>query len=394
MKNALIILLQTVSILTFSQSKVFVNNNLNSVEDPSKRQKIIENLSQFILDKNVANENLKIVNPKNKLETWLFLDELRNQQNSKIFTTKFTLMYEIISTEAVDKNSYTIHLNCYFEDGKIKQPVAKIQILLQEINDEFLLSSTFPGNISNWKSKTLENYTFYSEKNIDEKKLKDFITKNNRISLNLNEKKRPTKVILTDGFVNAYKILGINYITGESNTENMFFGVDFTTDNSNSILIVATQDGKIDSFSFGSLFKARITKKYPRENLYLPALEGYSYINDGHPFYKWEQIWIDFKNTYSATQKTDWLSLYGNKENFSLASTPLYLENLLNGIIIRKVEKEKGFSKVLELLNCGRFNIENQENYFKTLERISGITKSNFNEKIDELISIENKKNE
>jgi len=43
----------------------------------------------------------------------------------------------------------------------------------------------------------------------------------------------------------------------------------------------------------------------------------------------------------------------------------------------------------LELLNCGKFEGENQDNYFKTLENVSGITKANFNEKIDKLITSE-----
>ncbi|MCJ8154576.1 hypothetical protein MKJ01_12455 [Chryseobacterium sp. SSA4.19] len=150
----------------------------------------------------------------------------------------------------------------------------------------------------------------------------------------------------------------------------------------------------LDDFSFGSLWKARINKKYPQKNLYLPVLEGYSYINDGHPFYRWEQIWIHFRDAYLGSKKTDWLSLYGNKENFSLPSTPIYFENLINGIIIKKIEKEKGFGSVLQLLTCGKFNPEDQENYFKTLEKVSGITKLNFNEKVDELIRIEIKNNQ
>ncbi|MGO4709263.1 hypothetical protein AB4Y90_09130 [Chryseobacterium sp. 2TAF14] len=394
MKNLFIWFFLSVSNFIFAQSKVLINNNLNIVEDTLKRKKITDVLSQYILDKSVPNKDLTIINPKNKLETWLFLDELRNQQNSKIFTTKYTLMYEVISAETTDKSNYTIYLNCYFEDEKIKHSVAKIQIGVQEINNKFLISSTLKKAINNWKSKTLENYTFYSEKIIDEKKLKNFIAKNNQISLNLNEQKLPTKVYCVDGFLNAYKLLGIDYRTGESNIENFLLGIDFATDSSQSAFIVATQNGKFESFSFGSLWKARINKKYPQNNFYLPVAEGYSYINDGDPFYKWEQIWIHFKNTYSASQKTDWLSLYGHKENFSLASTSLYLENILNAIIVRKIEKEKGFNSVLELLTCGKFNREDHDNYFKTLERVSGITKSNFNEKIDELITAENKNNQ
>ncbi|MCJ8154575.1 hypothetical protein MKJ01_12450 [Chryseobacterium sp. SSA4.19] len=222
MKNISVFLFLFFYVFTFSQSKVLVNNNLNIVEDSLKRQKIIENLSQFILDKNIENENLRIINPKNKLETWLFLDELRKLQNSKIFTTQYNLMYEIISAEVSDKNNYIVYLNCYFKDKETKHSVANIQISVQEINNQHLLSSTIKNNLNNWKSKSIENYTFYFEKNIDEKKMKDFISKNNQLSLNLKEQKLPTTVYCADGILKANKLLGIDYKTDESDAGNFF----------------------------------------------------------------------------------------------------------------------------------------------------------------------------
>lgn len=378
-----------ISIFTFSQSKVLVNKNLNVVEDTLKRNKMIDVLNHFILEKGIQNGDLTIVNPDNKLETWLFLDELRNLQNSKIFNTRYTLMYEITSAEVSNKNTFTIQLNCYYEGKEIKNSVAKIEIMIREINNKYLVSSAIKNNLTSWKSKTIENYSFYFEKDIDEKKLRDFITKNNQLSLNLKEQKIPTKVYCVDGIFKAYKLLGIDYKRDDS-PNNFFLGIDSATDNNQSILIVATQKGILDDFSFGSLWKARVIKKYPQNNLYLPVLEGYSYLNDGHPVYKWEQICIHFKNAYSVSQKTDWLSLYGTRENFSLPSTPLYIENFINAVIIKKIKKEKSFSGVLELLNCGKFNKEDQDNYFKTLKRVSGITKADFNEMIDKLITSEN----
>lgn len=376
------------SIFTFSQSKVLINNNLDVVEDVLKRKKMIDVVSHFILEKSTKNEDLTIVNPDNKLETWLFLNELRKLQNSKVFSTNYMLMYEVTSAEASNKNNFTIHLNCYYEDKEIKNSVAKIEIILQEINNKYLVSSAIKNNLPRWESKTIENYNFYFEKEINEKKLRDFIAKNNQLSLNLKEQKIPTKIYCVDDIYKAYELFGIAYKRDYS-SNNFFLGIESATDNNQSTMIVATKKGMLDDFSFGSLWKARITEKYPQKNLYVPVLEGYSYINDGHPFYKWEQIWIHFKNAYSVSQKTDWLSLYGTKQNFSLSSTPLYTENLINAMIIKTIEKEKGFSGVLELLNCGKFDGENQDNYFKTLENVSGITKANFNEKIDKLITSE-----
>lgn len=388
-RNAILFSFLLFSIFTFSQSKVLINNSLNVVEDTVKRKKITDVLNHFFLEKSIKNEDLTIINPDNKLETWLFLNELRKLQNSKVFINNYTLMYEVTSVEAGNKDNFTIQLNCYFEDKEIKNSVAKIEIILQEINSKYLVSSAIKNNLTHWKLKTIENYSFYSEKEVDEKYLRDFIAKNNKLSFNLKEQKIPTKVYCVDDIFNAYGLLGIDYKRDDS-PNNFFLGVEIARDNNQSTMIVATEKGMLEDFSFSSLWKTRITEKYPLKNLYVPVLEGYSYINDGDPFYKWEQLWIQFKNTYSDSQKTDWLSLYGTKENFSLPSTPKYTENVLNALLIKKIEKEKGFSGVLELLNCGKFDGEHQDNYFKTLEKVSGITKANFNENIDKLITSEN----
>lgn len=388
-RNVILFSFLMFQVFTFSQSRVLINNHFNVVEDPLKRKKIIDVVNQFFLEKSIKNEDLTIVNPENKLETWLFLNELRKLQNSKVFSTIYTLMYEVTSVESGNKNNFTIHLNCYYEDKEIKNSVAKIEIILQEISSKYLVSSIIKNNLTRWKLKTIENYSFYSEKKIDEKNLRDFIAKNNQLSLNLKEKKIPTKVYCSDDIYKAYELFGVDYRRNDS-PDSFFLGIDLATDNSQSAMIVASEKGTMDDFSFGSLWKARITEKYPIKSLYEPVLEGYSYINDGSPLYKWEQIWIHFKNAYPVSQKTDWLSLYGTKENFSLPSTPLYLENLINALILKKIEKEKGFNGVLELLNCGKFDGENQDNYFKILEKGSGITKANFNAAIDKLITSEN----
>ena len=61
---------------------------------------------------------------------------------------------------------------------------------------------------------------------------------------------------------------------------------------------------------------------------------------------------------------------------------------IVNALLVKKIEKEKGFAGVWELLNIGPFEAGN-EKYYATLEKLTGITKQNYNEKIWELIDNE-----
>ena len=63
----------------------------------------------------------------------------------------------------------------------------------------------------------------------------------------------------------------------------------------------------------------------------------------------------------------------------------MYVPYVLNALIVQKIEKEKGFPAVLELLGCGKRE-KGDENYFKALEKITGITKANFNTSMSEFI--------
>ena len=57
-------------------------------------------------------------------------------------------------------------------------------------------------------------------------------------------------------------------------------------------------------------------------------------------------------------------------------------------MIVKKIEKEKGFNAVVEFLKCGKYEKTN-ENYFNILEKLTGINRMNFNVEIWKLIEKE-----
>ena len=67
-------------------------------------------------------------------------------------------------------------------------------------------------------------------------------------------------------------------------------------------------------------------------------------------------------------------------------SFPLKISCAVNSLIVKKIETEQGFQKVLELITCGKKETTN-ENYFKALEKTTGINKSDFNAFVWKLIN-------
>ena len=58
---------------------------------------------------------------------------------------------------------------------------------------------------------------------------------------------------------------------------------------------------------------------------------------------------------------------------FASPRANVYIKN--NALIVQKLERTKGFAAVLELLTCGKYE-KGGENYFKVLEKLTGINKS------------------
>jgi hypothetical protein len=116
-----------------------------------------------------------------------------------------------------------------------------------------------------------------------------------------------------------------------------------------------------------------------------PVDEGCAYLYGGSWGYTWTEVLTKFKKYVADNPNADWLNLYIEVKNFEDGEKPLKVPYMLNALIAQKIEKEKGFAAVMELLSCGKKE-QGDENYFKALEKITGISKADFNAKMWELI--------
>ncbi|MDR3340426.1 MAG: hypothetical protein LBT25_10125, partial [Candidatus Symbiothrix sp.] len=85
-------------------------------------------------------------------------------------------------------------------------------------------------------------------------------------------------------------------------------------------------------------------------------------------------------------KNTDWLKLYFDSYNYGSREKDLTVTQFVNALITRKIEKEQGFSAVVELLSSGNMYKE-KENFFKILEKVTGINEKNFNKEVGKLIN-------
>lgn len=113
--------------------------------------------------------------------------------------------------------------------------------------------------------------------------------------------------------------------------------------------------------------------------------EGCAYLYGGSWGISWDNILTMFKKYAVAHPNADWVKLYMDNINFLEGPRSLKIAYAINALIVQKIEKEKGFGPVMDLLTCGKREA-GEENYFKALEKVTGISKTNFSDAVWALI--------
>ncbi len=101
--------------------------------------------------------------------------------------------------------------------------------------------------------------------------------------------------------------------------------------------------------------------------------------------FTWEEIFKAFKEQVASNKNTNWVQIKEVPVTFKTGNFSNNADYIVNALLIKKIEKEKGFAGVWELLTVGPYETGNQK-YYQALEKLTGINKVNYNEKVWELI--------
>jgi len=119
-----------------------------------------------------------------------------------------------------------------------------------------------------------------------------------------------------------------------------------------------------------------------------PVDEGYAYLYGGSWGFTWKEIFKAFKEQIASNKSTNWTEIKETPTSFKTGNYSNQADYIVNALLVKKIERERGFAGVWELLMVGPYEKGN-EKYYKTLEKLTGITKASYNGKIWELINSE-----
>lgn len=377
--------------LTFNSyaqiQSLLIPSNINLPKDTIVSSNLIQCLNSFLSQKENENKTNTYVLSEDLLETSILLDEMKGIEKSGKYKDDNFFKGYLNNVVALDENNFLIQFSYIGINQNTAVLKASFEVLAKLKDSKFYFLSPLKRNTISWKVQKAGNITFHYKNTLNQKITKKYVKNVSLLDAKLQPKNNKiewygctdlTEILNSIGV--AYKL---DYNAEHSSTFSAF-------ENNTCLLVDGSQNEHFDSFDPHDLWHDRLRNVYPRSKISQPVDEGCAYLYGGSWGISWQQILKIFKDKVASNSKTDWLeqALYETDPiNFGESKQKhLMADYVVNALLVQKIEKEKGFNGVVELLCSGQNKKGGNENYFKVLEKLTGITKANFNERVWALI--------
>lgn len=381
-----IIAISIFSISSFSQSNnLILGANLQLPKDSIVSKQLISSLNNLLVAKENPNEENNFVLSSQKVETFILLDEIKGIEKSGKFKDDHFYKPYLVNVVKLNDQEYYIQISFIGINENVPMIRASFELIAHKSDKSFLFSSLLVQNTRNWQKQKIGNFVFHYQKSINKFKVQEFHKLAKLFDKKLNITNKTTEFYCCDNFVASQKLLGIVYKTDYNGKSENTLSASFGNKN---IAVLGNKNGSFDEFDPHDLWHDRLSLVIVRNLVNKPIDEGCAYLYGGSWGISWTEIFKVFKKEIANKKETNWVDIKENEIYFKTKEYRNSADYVVNALLIQKIENEKGFAGVWTFLNCGKKEKGN-ENYYKTLEKLTGITKENYNEKVWELINNE-----
>jgi hypothetical protein len=386
MKRTITTILFLVTFFVHSQTNYLqINPNIVLPKDSITSKSLMASLNEFLLAAQKSNEENKFVFENEKVETSIQLDELNGIEKSGKFKDDYFYKPYLTNVVLLKDNTYLIQVSYIGTNEKTALLRASFEFIAHKSDTNFTFSSPLIRNTKNWKVEKAGNNIFHYQNTINKNKVKEFTKLTTLFDTKLKVPNKITDYYLCDNFVDLQKRIGIDYksdYNGQAeNSSSATFG-------DRKLILFGNNNTSFDEFDTHDLFHDRLSLVISRNKVNKPVDEGCAYLYGGSWGFSWKEIFKVFKEKIASNKNTNWIEIKETPLSFKTGNFPNQADNIVNALLVQKIEKDKGFAGVWEFLNVGPFEKGN-EKYYQTLEKLTGITKANYNEKIWELVNNE-----
>lgn len=383
-KQFIIIGLLFITSLSFAQTNsLIIQTNVVLPKDSLVAKQLVKSLNSFLSQKESPNKENTYILKDDLLETSILLDEMKGIEKSGKFKDNNFYKGYLTNVVQIDLSNFIIQLSYLGVNENIPMLCASFELLAKYKDDKFYFLSPLKRNTLSWQTKKIGNSTFLYKKELNTKVATEYVK-----DIAFFDKKldAPQGNIVWYGCNDMPEVMQNVGVLYKLEYNGRSVGTINANENNTALLVNGTYNTNFNAFDPHDLWHERARNAIAPNSINKAVDEGCAYLYGGSWGISWLQILKTFKDKVASNPNSDWLSLYDGFYNFGESKEKhLIVSYLINALIVEKIEKEKGFSAVKELLSCGKYEKGN-ENYFKVLERLTGINKANFNENVWSLI--------
>lgn len=385
MKSLILFLLFAfLTITSFGQSKYLtINQNIKLPKDSVQSDLLISSLEKFLEAADGDNKDNQHVLPSQDIETYILLDEIWKIRFKKGNNEDIIYKPYINNIVAIEEGKFLIHISYISISENIPIQRASFQLIAHPIDKDFLFSSPLLRNTKNWKSYQAGNNVFY---------YKESINKDNVDSYNLNADLFDKKLNSTNKTMDHYccsdlpevlRLIGVLYKMDYNGRSHLTFN---SVMGDHKLIVSGEGDPEFNKFDIHDLWHSRLSLVKSRRKVNKHVDEACAYVYGGSWGISWEEIFMTFKEKITNDKTIDWTEIKEQKLDFG--ETPnkhLIADYVVTALIVEELEAKGGFSAVWKLLDCGVYEKGN-ENYYRVLEELTGISKKEYNDYVWGLI--------
>lgn len=367
-----------------AQTRVVLTPGIRIPLDSVKSGNLLSSLSEFIDSIDAGATTHPWMAARDRAQTLDLADEISGMQKSRKYKDDHFYKPTLMNIVAISDTAYLLQLSFLGIAEDLPLLRASFELFAYENKDNmFSFSSPVSWNTAQWKLKTIGGTTYHYQDKLNFRKAKNYQELVSAFDRKLGHSTPATEYYSCRNAVEALRVLGIVYKSDYSGRKN----ISLTASDGTTSVVVCNQDStNFHAYDPHDLWHARLRLAVPVSKINKAVDEGCAYLYGGSWGLSWEEIYRQFHEKLVAGKKSDWLELCETNHNFARDKEPeLIAGYVINALIVRKLEKEKGFAAVMELLQSSPGN-KVDESYFRTLTRLTGITRENFNDEVSRLL--------
>lgn len=375
-----IMLLALTSIANAQTSTLSVNSRIKLPKENVEGRSLVSSLDQLLGALQIDIEGNKRVYPPQLLQTAILLDEIKDLTKEKQGEEPLNCRPHLSNAIPLTGGRYFVQISYIGTEEGIPVIKANVELIAHRSKDGYLFSSPLVRNTNDWRALRIGNMTFHYRGTMNFAKAQEYHGMVASYDRRLNSAPKEIAFYFFQDDLEVQQAIGLPYKLeyngqGGSVTWNTYLEKQE---------VHLLSQAKFESLDPHDLWHNRLSKVKPRREVNHAVDEGLATLYGGSWGLTWDEMFAAFQKQIDLNEGTDWLDLREKKVSFETKGHKNQTDFMINALFVKKIEREKGFSGVWDLLNA-----KDETAYFEVLAKLTGINKGNYNIEVWKLLKEE-----